>query len=67
LWAPASQLPQALRLVSEVIPTGRAVEVALDAATGKAPGLTAIAVLAAWTAAAAGLAVLAYRKGAQSR
>ena len=67
LWAPASQLPQALRLVSEVIPTGRGAEVALDAATGKAPGLTAVAVLAAWTAAAAGLAVLAYRKGAQSR
>jgi ABC-2 type transport system permease protein len=67
LWAPASQLPHALQLVSKAIPTGRSAEVALAAATGQAPSLTAIAVLAAWTAAAAALAVLAYRKGTQSR
>jgi hypothetical protein len=53
--------------VSRAIPTGRSAQVALAAATGQAPSLTAIAVLAAWTAAAAVLAVLAYRKGAQAR
>jgi ABC-2 type transport system permease protein len=66
LWAPVSQLPHALRLVSDVLPTGRCAELALDAATGAAPSLAAVGVLAAWTVAAAGLAVLAYRRGAQS-
>jgi ABC-2 type transport system permease protein len=67
LWVPVAQLPHALQLAARVLPTSRFAELALDAARGTAPGLAAVAVLAAWTAGAAALAAFAYRKGAQAR
>ncbi|WP_141580179.1 ABC transporter permease [Actinomadura sp. WMMA1423] len=67
LWQPVDKLPGWLQPVSRATPTYRYAQFADDLATGHAPHAQGAAILAGWTAIAAVFALLAYRKGAETR
>jgi ABC-2 type transport system permease protein len=67
LWEPVSQQPHWQQVTGQWTPVGRLVQIALGTAAGGTPDTKAVAVLAGWTAIAAGFAVFAYRKGAPNR
>jgi ABC-2 type transport system permease protein len=62
LLIPDTQLPAALRHAAAVLPSRQLADLARAAAAGHPPALTAIAVLAAWTLAAAGAALALRRR-----
>lgn len=62
LWWPVSILPKGLRTVAHVLPSDHYAGLARTLAAGHGPGLTDVAVLAAWAAGLALAAVIAYRR-----
>jgi ABC-type uncharacterized transport system permease subunit len=62
LLIPDSKLPQALRHAAAVLPSRQLADLARSAAAGHNPSLTAVGVLAAWTLAAAGIALALRRR-----
>jgi ABC-2 type transport system permease protein len=62
LLIPDSQLPLALRHAAAVLPSRQLADLARAAAAGHSPSWTAIGVLAAWTLAAAGAALILRRR-----
>jgi ABC-2 type transport system permease protein len=65
LWVPPDGLPASFRAVAAWLPTNRLAELGWSIAAGHAPSLTAVAVLAGWTAALTAVAVPAYRSHRQ--
>ncbi|QHC21348.1 ABC transporter permease [Streptomyces sp. GS7] len=66
LWFPADAFPGWLRALSSWTPANRFADLGLSITRGGAPGLTTVAVLAAWLALFGGYAVYAYRRAARS-
>ncbi|MFF5804474.1 ABC transporter permease [Streptomyces sp. NPDC012746] len=66
LWFPVELFPHWLRSLSGFTPGHRFAEVGRSLATGAAPGLTAVAVLAAWALLFGAYAVLSYRRSAET-
>lgn len=66
LWFPAELFPGWLRSLSAWTPGNRFAELGQSVTQGGAPGLGAVAVLAAWLALFGGYAVYAYRRAAQT-
>jgi ABC-2 type transport system permease protein len=62
LLIPDTQLPHALQHAAAVLPSRQLADLARDAAAGHTPSLAAVAVLAAWTLAAAGAALALRRR-----
>jgi ABC-2 type transport system ATP-binding protein len=62
LLIPGSQLPAGLRHAAAVLPSRRLADLARAVAAGHNPPLVAVAVLAAWTLAAAGAALALRRR-----
>jgi ABC-2 type transport system permease protein len=62
LLIPDSQLPSALRHAAVVLPSRQLADLARAAAAGHSPALVAVGVLAAWTLAAAGAALVLRRR-----
>jgi ABC-2 type transport system permease protein len=62
LWWPVSVLPGTLRTVAHVLPSNHYANLAWTVAGGHAPGLTDVAVLAAWALGLAVVAAAAYRR-----
>jgi ABC-2 type transport system permease protein len=62
LLIPDSQLPLTLRHAAAVLPSRQLADLARAAAAGHSPSWTAISVLAAWTLAAAGAALVLRRR-----
>ncbi|MEU7637586.1 MULTISPECIES: ABC transporter permease [unclassified Streptomyces] len=66
LWFPVEAFPGWLRTLSSWTPANRFADLGLSVAHGDAPGLTTVAVLAAWLALFGGYAVYAYRRAART-
>ncbi|MEU4088151.1 ABC transporter permease [Streptomyces aureus] len=66
LWFPLALFPGWLRSVSAYTPTNRFAELGVSVTEGRAPGLTAVAVLAAWLLAFGSYAVISYRRSART-
>ncbi len=64
LWVTVDQLPGFLKEISPWTPANRMAELGWDLVGGHAPSVTAVAVLAAWTAGFGALALLGYRRAA---
>jgi len=62
LIAPVTAFPSALQHLAHVLPSNRFAELGWQVGGGHAPTMTAVAILLAWTAAFAVLAVTAYRR-----
>ncbi|MFI5999569.1 ABC transporter permease [Streptomyces sp. NPDC051366] len=66
LWFPVELFPDWLRSLSGFTPTRRFAEIGQSLAAGAAPGLSAVAVLAAWALLFGSYAVLSYRRSART-
>ncbi|MFF4538395.1 ABC transporter permease [Streptomyces aureus] len=66
LWFPLALFPGWLRSVSAYTPTNRFAELGVSVTEGRAPGLTAVAVLGAWLLAFGSYAVISYRRSART-
>jgi ABC-2 type transport system permease protein len=66
LWFPVEAFPGWLRSLSHWTPANRFADLGLSITHGGAPGVTTVAVLAAWLALFAGYAVYAYRRAART-
>ncbi|MFD4347993.1 ABC transporter permease [Streptomyces coelicoflavus] len=64
LWFPLALFPEWLRTVSSYTPTNRFAQLGTSVATGQAPPVGGILVLAGWLLAFGAYAVLSYRRGA---
>ncbi|MFG2044045.1 ABC transporter permease [Dactylosporangium sp. NPDC048998] len=64
LWMPVDVLPTALQHIAHVLPSNRVAEFGWTIAAGHRPPLAGTAILLGWLGAFAGLAALAYRRGA---
>ena len=62
VWMPVSILPSYLQTVAHLLPSNRMAELGWRVATGHAPTLAAVAVLAAWFAGATVFAMLLSRR-----
>jgi ABC-2 type transport system permease protein len=62
LWMPVSQLPKALRTVSDWTPSNRFAEIGRSIVAGHSPSVTAGLILVGWTVALGALAVTAYSR-----
>ncbi|MEU4166344.1 ABC transporter permease [Streptomyces sp. NPDC026665] len=66
LWFPLALFPGWLRSVSAYTPTNRFAQLGVSVTEGRAPGLTAVAVLVAWLLAFGSYAVVSYRRSART-
>ncbi|MFD9338007.1 ABC transporter permease [Streptomyces sp. NPDC060028] len=66
LWFPVELFPQWMRSLSALTPTRRFAEIGQTLATGAAPGLAAVAVVAGWALLFGSYAVLSYRRSART-
>ncbi|MFE2165281.1 ABC transporter permease [Streptomyces sp. NPDC059447] len=66
LWFPVELFPDWMRSLSELTPTRRFAEIGQSLAAGAAPGLAAVAVIAAWALLFSSYAVLSYRRSART-
>jgi ABC-2 type transport system permease protein len=66
LWVPVSKFPHWLRDISAVTPVNRYADLPLRVVSGGTPSMVSVAVLVAWGAAFAALAVHAYRVSART-
>ncbi|MET8857336.1 MULTISPECIES: ABC transporter permease [unclassified Streptomyces] len=66
LWFPIALFPGWLRSVSAYTPTNRFAQLGVSVTEGRAPGLTAVAVLVAWLLAFGSYAVVSYRRSART-
>ncbi|MCX4626101.1 MULTISPECIES: ABC transporter permease [unclassified Streptomyces] len=66
LWFPVELFPDWLRSLSGFTPTRRFAEIGQSLAAGAAPGLGAVAVLAAWALLFGSYAVFSYRRSART-
>lgn len=62
IFTPPSQMPDALAAVARTLPSFGIAEIGWSVARGDAPAISAVALLAAWTAGGAALAALAWRR-----
>ncbi|MGW0970446.1 ABC transporter permease [Streptomyces sp. NPDC002516] len=66
LWFPLTLFPGWLRSVSAYTPTNRFAQLGVSVTEGRAPGVTAMAVLAAWLLVFGSYAVISYRRSART-
>ncbi|MFF3449418.1 ABC transporter permease [Streptomyces sp. NPDC002667] len=66
LWFPLTLFPGWLRSVSAYTPTNRFAQLGVSVTEGRAPGVTAVAVLAAWLLLFGSYAVISYRRSART-
>ncbi|MFH8393130.1 ABC transporter permease [Streptomyces sp. NPDC018036] len=66
LWFPLTLFPGWLRSVSAYTPTNRFAQLGVSVTEGRAPGVTAMAVLAAWLLLFGSYAVISYRRSART-
>ncbi|MGW3911337.1 ABC transporter permease [Streptomyces sp. NPDC005070] len=66
LWFPLALFPGWLRSVAAYTPTNRFAQLGVSVTEGRAPGLTAVAVLGAWLLAFGSYAVVSYRRSART-
>ncbi|MFD5818773.1 ABC transporter permease [Streptomyces sp. NPDC059618] len=66
LWFPLTLFPGWLRSVSAYTPTNRFAQLGVSVTEGRAPGLTAVSVLAAWLLVFGSYAVISYRRSART-
>ncbi|MEV6015359.1 ABC transporter permease [Streptomyces sp. f51] len=66
LWFPLALFPGWLRSVSAYTPTNRFAQLGVSVTEGRAPGVTAMAVLAAWLLLFGSYAVISYRRSART-
>lgn len=64
LWMPMAMLPSTLQTIGHALPTNRIADLGWKIAAGQTPTAASVAVLTAWTAGFALLALLAYRRSA---
>ncbi|MFE2299041.1 ABC transporter permease [Streptomyces sp. NPDC059445] len=66
LWFPLALFPGWLRSVSAYTPTNRFAQLGVSVTEGRAPGVTAVAVLVAWLLVFGSYAVVSYRRSART-